>query len=81
MKKTYEAMSYKVKIFNGELLRQNPERIALCDTIKQAKQAITKYLDETGENIGKVSIVTRTYNQYDQIESANEKFYYEWNSK
>lgn len=78
MKKTYEAMSYKVKIFNGELLRQNPERIALCDTIKQAKEAITKYLDETGENIGKVSIITRTYNQYDQIESANEKFYYEW---
>lgn len=78
MKKTYEAMSYKVKILNGELLRQNPERIAICDTIKQAKEAITKYLDETGENIGKVSIITRTYNQYDQIESANEKFYYEW---
>ena len=78
MKKTYEAMSYKVAIFNGELLRQNPERIALCDTIEQAKEAITKYLDETGENIGKVSIVTRTYNQYGQIESANEKFYYEW---
>lgn len=78
MKKTYEAMSYKVTIFNGELLRQNPERIALCDTIKQAKEAITKYLGETGENIGKVSIITRTYNQYGQIESANEKFYYEW---
>ena len=79
MKKTYEAMTYKVTIVNGELLRQNPQRIALCDTIKQAKEAITKYLsDNLVDNVGKVSIITRTYNQYNQIESANEKFYYEW---